>query len=176
SARQRYSRSPARAIECNPRALGPRTANRHAARLDRYRRCARLHRAVVRGRELRRPNSAVWPRRTLATLHLSALTGELLHLLDLLLLRPPPLAPRLRFFDHLHRSDSFDWTVLAIDHAHRALGQGSEYHLDCLLHRRPLRQSANRRCRRGADRDHRHDSVHSAAAESGFLVTDDHPV
>src|SRR5262249_52901162 len=64
------------------RPQGPR--NHHAARLDRYRLRARLYRPLVRGGKLRGPDPPVRARRRLATLHLSALARDLLHLLDVL--------------------------------------------------------------------------------------------
>src|SRR5262249_57394173 len=87
------------------RPQGPR--NHHAARLDRYRLRARLYRPLVRSCKLRGPDSAVRARRRLATLHLSALARDLLHLLDVLWLGGARLAQRLRLFCHLFSPASF---------------------------------------------------------------------
>ena len=65
--------------------------------------------------------------------------------------------------------------VLAADHAHRAARQGAEHHLDRRLHRRALRQGADRRRHRGADRDHRHDPLHRAPAQGGVVLAEHHP-
>src|SRR3984893_5291111 len=128
---QRYSRSPIHAVECagGLRAQGPR--NHHAARLDRYRLRTRLYRPLVRGCELRGPDSAVRARRRLAPLHLSALARDLLHLLDVLWLGGARIAHRLRLSDHLCRAHPVGWVVLPADHTHRAAGQGTEHHVDC---------------------------------------------
>src|SRR5262249_36187561 len=104
------------------------------------------------------PYSAVRARSRLATLHLSALARDLLHLLDVLWLGGARIAHRLRLLDHLCRPHPVGRAVLAADHAHRAAGKGTEHHVDCRLHCRPLRQGPDRRCHRGADPDHRHHS------------------
>src|SRR5499427_10523940 len=108
------------------RPQGPR--DHHAARLDRYRLRARLYRPLVRGGKLRGPDPPVRARRRLATLHLSALARDLLHLLDVLWLGGARIAHRLRLLDHLCRPDPVGRAVFAADHAHRAAGQGTEHH------------------------------------------------
>src|SRR5438067_394723 len=145
-----------------------------AARLGRYRLRARLYRPVVRDRELRRPNPALRPGRPLASLHLSVIARDLLHVVDLFRIGWPCVAHRIRFPDHLHWSDAGDRALLAADHAHRAARQGAEHHFDRRLHCRPLRQGPDGCRDRGADRYHRHDPIHRAAAQSGVLVLDDH--
>src|SRR5215475_5453932 len=114
------------------RPQGPR--NHHAARLDRYRLRARLYRPLVRGGKLWGPDPPVRARRRLATLHLSRLASDLLHLLDILWLGGARVAHRLRLLDHLYRPDPVCRTVLAADHAHRAAGPCTEHHVDCRLH------------------------------------------
>ena len=64
---------------------------------------------------------------------------------------------------------------LAAHHPHRAARQGAEHHLDRRLHRRALRQGADRRRHRGVDRDHRHDSLYRAPAQSGVVLAEHHP-
>ena len=101
---------------------------------------------------------------------LSAVAGDLLHVLDVLRLGRARLAHRLRLPHHLYRPGADDRPVLAADRAHRAAGQGAEHHLDRRLHRRALRQEPGGRRHRGADRHHRHHSLHRAAAQSGVVL------
>ena len=102
--------------------------------------------------------------------HLSAVAGDLLHVLDVLRLGRARLAHRLRLPHHLYRPDADDRPLLAADRAHRAARQGAEHHLDRRLHRGALRQEPGGRRDRRADRDHRHHSLHRAAAQSGVVL------
>ncbi len=106
---------------------------------------------------------------------LPAVAGDLLHLLDLLRLGRLRLADGLRVSHHLHRSGADGRAVLAADHPHRAPRQGAEHHVDRRLHRRALRQGATGRGAGGADRHHRDDSLHRAAAQGGVVLARDHP-
>ena len=110
-----------------------------------------------------------------AAADLSAVAGDLLHVLDLLRLGRLGLAHRLRIPHHLYRPGADDRPVLAADRAHRAARQGAEHHLDRRLHRRALRQEPGGRGDRGADRHHRHDPLHRAAAQGGVGLARDHP-
>src|SRR5262245_47606469 len=89
-----------------PRASStPRTRNHHAVMLDCYRLRALLYLPLVRVGKLRGPDPPVRARRRFATLHLSALARDLLHLLDVLWLGGARIAHRLRLLDHLCRPD-----------------------------------------------------------------------
>src|SRR4051812_27516900 len=110
------------------RAGGPRT--RHAARLDRYRLCARLYRTFVRGRELWGPDPAIRSRWSITALHLSALARNLLHLLDVLWFCRPRLTDRIRLFDDLCGPGPHDRFLLTGHHAHRAARENPEHHID----------------------------------------------
>src|SRR4051794_22902806 len=107
---------------------GPRT--RHAARLDRYRLCARLYRTLVRGRELWGPDAAVRSRWSIPALHLSTLACNLLHLLDVLRFCRPRLTDRIRLFDDLCGPGPHDRFLLTGHHAHRAARENPEHHID----------------------------------------------
>ena len=61
-----------------------------------------------------------------------------------------------------------------LHHADRAPRQGAEHHLDRRLHRRALRQVAGGRRDGRADRHHRHDPLHRAAAQSGVGLARHH--
>ena len=50
------------------------------------------------------------------------------------------------------------------------LAKAPEHHLDRRLHRRALRQEPGGRRDRRADRDHRHRSLHRAAAQGGVVL------
>ena len=106
---------------------------------------------------------------------LSAVAGDLLHLLDLLRLGRLGLAHRLRLPHHLYRPDADGRAVLAAAGAHRAARQGAEHHLDRRLHRRALRQAPGRRRDGRADRHRRHHPLHRLAAQSGFVLARHHP-
>ena len=151
-----------------PAAKG-RVGTRHAARLGRHCGCARLHRAPVPGGELRRPRPPFGPRRPGAAADLSAVACDLLHLVDVLRLGRLGLAQRLRVPRHLCRPGADDRPVRADDRARGAARQGAEHHLDRRFHRRALRQEPGGRRDRGADRDHRHGSLHRAAAQGGVV-------
>src|SRR5262245_9190076 len=144
----------------------------YAARLDRHRLRARLYRPFVRDRQLWGSDAAVWPPGTFAQFHLSAFTGDLLHVVDVLWVGGAGLTDRLRLPDDLCRADPGDRVLLALDHAHRAPRQDAEHHLDRRFHRRALRQGADRCRRGGADRDHRHDSLHRTPAQGGVVLAD----
>ena len=105
-----------------------------------------------------------------AAADLSAVARDLLHLVDLLRLGRARLAHRLRLPHHLYRPGADDRAGLAADRAHRAARQGAEHHLDRRLHRRALRQEPGGRRDRRADRHHRHDSLHRAAAQGGVVL------
>ena len=163
-----------RAIEWNCRASRrqePR--NRHAARLGRHRRSrSAISASCSWSRATATETRRFGRERPLAAVHLSALARDLLHVLDVFRLGRARLAHRLRFPDDLSRPDPDDRALLAADHAHRAARQGAEHHLDRRLHRRALRQGTDRRRDRGADRDHRHHSLHRASAQSGVVLAD----
>ena len=95
---------------------------------------------------------------------LSAVAGDLLHVVDVLRFGRLGLAHRLRISHHLYRSGADDRAVLAAAGAHRAAGQDPEHHLDRRLHRRALRQEPGGRRHRRADRDHRYHSLHRACS------------
>ncbi len=105
-------------------------------------------------------------RRPLAAADLSAVSGDLLHLLDLLRLGRPRFAFGLRLPHDLCRADADDRARHAAVPAHRAARQEPEHHLDRRFHRRALRQAAIGGGAGGADRDRRHHSLYRAAAES----------
>ena len=142
----------------------------HAARLGRHRGGACVYRPAVPGGELRGPLPRPRPQRPRAAADLSAVAGDLLHVVDLLRVGRLGLAHRLRIPHHLHRPGADDRAVLAAPGAHRAAGQGAEHHLDRRLHRRALRQEPGGRSHRRADRDRRHDSLHRAAAQGGVVL------
>src|SRR5947209_1431232 len=102
--RLQYSLALPGAIDWGPGPRARKGGTIDAAGLGRYRLRARLYRPVVRYRELRRPNPAFRAGRPLATLHLSALARDLLHVVDLLRVGGARLAHRLRFPDDLCRS------------------------------------------------------------------------
>ena len=116
-----------------------------------------------------------WPRGPHPAADLSAVAGDLLHVVDVLRLGRLGLAHRLRIPHHLYRPGADDRPVLAAAGAHRAAGQGAEHHLDRRLHRRALRQGPGGRRHRRADRDRRHHSLHRAAAQSGVVLARNHP-
>ena len=147
-----------------------RSQEPHAARLGRYRDCARLYRAAVRRGELRRPAARTRPRRQAARPDLPALPRDLLHLLDLFRLGRSRLALGLRLPDDLCRADPDDRALLSADPADRAARQSAEHHLDRRLHRRALRQAAGGGGDRRADRDRRNHSLYRPAIESGVVV------
>ena len=55
------------------------------------------------------------------------------------------------------------------------LAKDAEHHLDRRLHRGALRQGADRRRHRRADRHRRHDPLHRAAAQGGLVLAEHHP-
>src|ERR1019366_10521095 len=80
----------------------------HAARLGRHRGGADLYRPAVPGGELWGPNPRPRPRRPHPAADLSAVAGDLLHVVDVLRLGRLGLAPRLRISPHLYRSGADD--------------------------------------------------------------------
>src|SRR5262245_3373918 len=92
----------------------------YAARLDRHRLRARLYRPFVRDRQLRGSDAAVRPPGPFAEFHLSAVAGDLLHVVDVLRVGGTGLADRLRLPDDLCGADPRNRILLAVDHAHRA--------------------------------------------------------
>ncbi len=142
----------------------------HVAGVGRCRHCARLYRASVPGRELRRPHARAGPRRLLAAPDLSAVARHLLHVVDVFRLGRACLAHRLRLPHHLYRADADGRPRLPAVDPHRAARQGPEHHLDRRLHCGALRQEPGGGGGGGADRHHRHDPVHRAAAQSGVVV------
>ena len=151
-----------------------RLGRRHAARLGRHSRSARLHRPAVPRGELRGSRPPSRPRGTRAAADLSAVAGDLLHLLDVLRLGRLGVAQRLRVPHHLYRPGDHDRAVRAADRARGAARQGPEHHVDRRLHRGALRQEPGGRRDRRADRDHRHRSLHRAAAQGGVVLARNH--
>src|SRR3954469_24682487 len=107
---------------------GPRT--RHAARLDRYRLCARLYRTFVRIRELWGPDAAIRSLRAITALHLSTLARNLLHLLDVLRFCRSRLTDRIRLFDDLCGPGPHSRVLLTRHHPHRAARENPEHHIE----------------------------------------------
>ena len=146
----------------------------HAARLGRDRRRLRLYRAAVLRGQPRRPAVAE-PARPRQRADLSAVAGDLLHLLDLLRLGRIRHPHQLRFPRDLYRPDPDDRGLHAAAPPRDQARQVAEHHLDRRFHRRALRQEPGGGRNRGADRDHRIGSLHRAPAQGDGLVAGDDP-
>ena len=81
--------------------------------------------------------------KSLAVADLSALTCDLVRVVDVLRLGGFGFTHRLRLPHYLSRANPNDRAWLAADHAHRAAGQDPEHHLDRGLHRGALWQEPN---------------------------------
>ena len=145
-----------------------------AARLGRDRSRLRLHRVPVSGRQLRRPPLAD-PARPRQRADLSAVAGDLLHLLDVFRLGRIRHPHQHRFSRDLYRPDPDDRVLHAAAAPRDPAGEIAEHHLDRRFHRRALRQEPGRRRNRRPDRDHRLGSLHRAAAQGGGVVARNHP-
>ena len=151
-----------------------RETGSNAARLGRHRRRFRLYRAAVLRRQPRRPAVAE-PARPRRHDDLSAVAGDLLHLLDLLRLGRLRHPHQRRFPRDLCRPDPDDRAVHAAAAPRDPARQVAEHHLDRRLHRRALRQEPGGGRNGGADRDHRIGALHRAAAQGDVVLAGDHP-
>ena len=145
-----------------------------AARLGRDRRRVRLYRTAVRRRQLRRPPVAepAWPRRHA---DLSAVAGDLLHLVDLLRFGRFRHPHQFRFSRDLCRPDPDDRALHPAAPARDPARQIAEHHLDRRLHRRALRQEPGGRRHGGCHRDRRIRALHRAPAQGGGILAGDDP-
>ena len=106
---------------------------------------------------------------------LSAVAGDLLHLLDLLRLGRLRHPHQHRFSRDLCRPDPDDRALHAAAAPRDPARQIAEHHLDRRLHRRALRQEPGGGGDRRADRDHRLGALHRAAAQGGGVLARNHP-
>ena len=125
-------------------------------------------------RQLWRPPVAE-PARPRQHADLSAVAGDLLHLLDLLRLGRLRHPHQLRFPRDLCRPDPDDRALHAAAPARDPARQVAEHHLDRRLHRRALRQEPGGRRHGGHDRDRRIGALHRAPAQGGGILAGDDP-
>ena len=144
-------------------------ASSDAARLGRDRSRLRLHRIPVFRRQPWRPPLAD-PARPRQRADLSAVAGDLLHILDVLRLGRIRHPHQRGFSRDLYRPDPDDRVLHAAAAARDPAGEIAEHHLDRRFHRGALRQEPGGRRYRGADRDHRIGSLHRAPAQGGGVV------
>ena len=156
------------------RVRSERETSSDAARLGRDRRRVRLYRPVVRRRQLWRPAVAE-PARPRRHADLSAVAGDLLHLVDLLRLGRLRHPHQLRFSRDLSRPDPDDRALHAAAPARDPARQVAEHHLDRRLHRGALRQEPGGRRHGGCDRDRRFRALHRAPAQGGGVLAGDDP-
>ena len=106
---------------------------------------------------------------------LSAVAGDLLHLLDLLRLGRLRHPHQRRLSRDLYRPDPDDRPLHAAAAPRDQARQIAKHHLDRRFHCRALRQEPGGRRNRGADRHHRLGALHRASAQGRCLLARDHP-
>ena len=146
----------------------------NAARLGRDCSRIRLHRVPVFRRQLRRPfvAAAARPRQRA---DLSAVAGDLLHLMDVFRLGRIRDPHQHRFSRDLSRPDPDDRGVHAAAAPRDPAGEIAEHHLDRRLHRGALRQEPGGRRDGRVDRDRRIGSLHRASAQGRGVVAGNDP-
>src|SRR6266850_215525 len=146
----------------------------NAARLGRDRGRVRLHRVPVSRCQPWRPPLAD-PARARKRADLSAVAGDLLHVLDVFRLGRIRHPHQRGFSRDLCRPDPDDCVLHAAAPPRDQAREIAEHHLDRRFHRGTLRQEPGRRRNRRADRDHRLGSLHRAPAQGRGVVAGNDP-
>ena len=173
---------------CDPAILSRRTAfvrgsadacksqgsKLNAARLGRGCSRIRLHRVPVFRRQLRRPlvAAAARPRQRA---DLSAVAGDLLHLVDVFRLGRICDPHQYRFSRDLSRPDRDDRHLHAAAAPRDPAGEIAEHHLDRRFYWRALRQKPGRRGDGCLHRDRRMRSLHRTPAQGGGVFAGNDP-
>ena len=146
----------------------------NAARLGRDCSRIRLHRVPVFRRQLWRPPvaAAARPRQRA---DLSAVAGDLLHLMDVFRLGRIRHPHQHRFSRHLCRPDPDDRAVHAAAAPRDPAGEVAEHHLDRRFHRRALRQEPGGRRDGRLHRDRRIGSLHRTTAQGHGIFAGNDP-